>query len=120
MTSHYKYLIVGGGMAADAAAHGIRERDKAGSIAMLSGENHPPYDRPPLSKKLWAGKPLDAIWRKPGETGAAVFLDTRAVKGDAAAKTVTDGRGETYGYEKLLLATGGAPRRLPFADDGVS
>ncbi|MGE5242436.1 MAG: NAD(P)/FAD-dependent oxidoreductase [Bacteroidota bacterium] len=119
MTKHFKYLVVGGGMAADAAVHGIRERDNTGTIAVLCGETYPPYDRPPLSKKLWAGKPLDAIWRKPGETGAVVFLDTRAVSGDAARKTITDNRGEVYGYEKLLLATGGAPRRLPSADDGV-
>jgi 3-phenylpropionate/trans-cinnamate dioxygenase ferredoxin reductase subunit len=115
----YKYIIVGGGMTADAAVHGIRERDNDGSIAMLSGEKNPPYDRPPLSKKLWTGKPLDAIWRKTGQAGADLFLDTRAVSGDVTGKTITDSRGEVYRYEKLLLATGGVPRRLPFAADGV-
>lgn len=119
MTKKYRYLIVGGGMTADAAVHGIRERDQTGTIAVLCGEKHPPYDRPPLSKKLWTGKPLDIIWRKTAETGAELFLDTRAVSGDVARKTVTDQRGDVYGYEKLLLATGGAPRRLPSADDGV-
>jgi len=119
MSKNYKYLIIGGGMTADAAVHGIRERDQTGTIAMLCGENHPPYDRPPLSKKLWTGKPLEVIWRKPGDPAAVVLLDTRAVKGDAAARTITDSRGEVYRYEKLLLATGGAPRRLPRADDGV-
>lgn len=119
MTKNYRYLIVGGGMTADAAMHGIRERDDTGTIAVLCGENHPPYDRPPLSKKLWSGKPLDSIWRKTPETGAELLLDTRAVSGDMAGKTITDNRGQVYGYEKLLLATGGAPRRLPSADDGV-
>lgn len=119
MTKNYRYLIVGGGMTADAAMHGIRERDDTGTIAVLCGENHPPYDRPPLSKKLWSGKPLDSIWRKTPETGAGLLLDTRAVSGDIAGKTITDNRGKVYGYEKLLLATGGAPRRLPSADDGV-
>jgi 3-phenylpropionate/trans-cinnamate dioxygenase ferredoxin reductase component len=119
MTKHYRYLIVGGGMTADAAMHGIRERDHTGTIAVLCGENHPPYDRPPLSKKLWSGKPLDSIWRKTSETGAELLLDTRAVSGDMAGKTITDNRGQVYGYEKLLLATGGTPRRLPSADDGV-
>ena len=116
---HFQYLIVGGGMTADAAVSGIRERDRDGTIAVLSSENHPPYDRPPLSKKLWAGKPLDSIWRKTAQTGAELFLDTRAVDGDVAAKTIEDSRGEIYHYEKLLLATGGAPRRLPFAPEGV-
>jgi NADPH-dependent 2,4-dienoyl-CoA reductase/sulfur reductase-like enzyme len=115
----YKYFIVGGGMTADAAIQGIRERDKTGTIGVLCGEKDPPYDRPPLSKQLWTGKPLDVIWRKPEKTGAVVVLSTRAIKGDATAKTITDSRSEVYGYEKLLLATGGAPRRLPFADDGV-
>jgi NADPH-dependent 2,4-dienoyl-CoA reductase/sulfur reductase-like enzyme len=119
MTKNYRYLIVGGGMTADAAMHGIRERDNTGTIAVLCGENHPPYDRPPLSKKLWRGKPLDSIWRKTSETGAELLLDTRAVSGDIAGKTITDNRGQVYGYEKLLLATGGTPRRLPSADDGV-
>ena len=115
----YKYLIVGGGMTADAAVRGIRERDTRGNIAVLSGEKYPPYDRPPLSKKLWTGKPLDAIWRKTEQTGANLFLDTRAASGNVAGKTITDTRGEVYRYDKLLLATGGVPRRLPFPADGV-
>jgi NADPH-dependent 2,4-dienoyl-CoA reductase/sulfur reductase-like enzyme len=115
----YRYLIIGGGMTADAAVRGIRERDANGTIAVLSAEKHPPYNRPPLSKKLWTGKPLDSIWRKTEQTGAEVFLETRAVSGDAANKTITDQRGEVYRYEKLLLATGGVPRRLPSAAEGV-
>jgi len=119
MTRNYRYLIVGGGMTADAAVRGIRERDRTGNIAVLCGEKHPPYDRPPLSKKLWTGKPLDSIWRKTEQTGIDLFLGTRAVSGEVARKTITDNRSEVYGYEKLLLATGGTPRHLPFADDGV-
>lgn len=115
----YEYLIVGGGMTADAAVRGIRSRDKSGTIAVLCGENHPPYDRPPLSKKLWTGKPFDSVWRKTADAGADLILGTRAVGGDAAAKTITDDRGEVYGYRKLLLATGGAPRRLPAAAEGI-
>jgi 3-phenylpropionate/trans-cinnamate dioxygenase ferredoxin reductase subunit len=116
---NYQYVIVGGGMTADAAVHGIRERDKSGTIAVLSGEKHPPYDRPPLSKKLWAGKPLDSIWRKTEQAGAEIFLDTRTVGGDVTGKTITDHRGEVYHYGKLLLATGGIARRLPSAPDDV-
>ncbi|MGA9031951.1 MAG: FAD-dependent oxidoreductase [Sulfuricaulis sp.] len=116
---NYQYVIVGGGMTADAAVHGIRERDNSGNIAVLSGEKHPPYDRPPLSKKLWTGKPLDSIWRKTEQAKADLFLDTRAVSGDVAAKTITDSHGEVYRYEKLLMATGGVARRLPSAPDGV-
>jgi 3-phenylpropionate/trans-cinnamate dioxygenase ferredoxin reductase component len=110
-----KYLIVGGGMTADAAARGIRASDKSGTIVMLAAEQHAPYDRPPLSKKLWHGKPLDSIWRKTAEAGVDLRLHTVATDADAAKKTVTDDRGRTYSYEKLLLATGGTPRRLPGA-----
>jgi NADPH-dependent 2,4-dienoyl-CoA reductase/sulfur reductase-like enzyme len=113
------YLIIGGGMTADAAAHGIRERDRDGSIAMLSGDTDAPYNRPPLSKKLWTGKPLDYVWRKTAETGAELRLETRAVGGDTDRKTITDARGEVYRYRRLLLATGGVPRRLPSAPEGV-
>jgi RNA polymerase sigma factor (sigma-70 family) len=49
----YRYLIVGGGMTADAACRGIRELDRDGTIGLVSEEAHPPYARPPLSKALW-------------------------------------------------------------------
>lgn len=48
----YDYLIVGGGMVADAAARGIRELDPDGTIGILSADIDPPYTRPALSKKL--------------------------------------------------------------------
>jgi hypothetical protein len=54
----YKYLIVGGGMTADAAVRRIREVDRNASIGLIGTEIDPPYDRPPLSKGLWKGKPL--------------------------------------------------------------
>ena len=48
----YQYVIIGGGLAADAAVWGIRELDPSGSIAIISEEAYPPYNRPYLSKKL--------------------------------------------------------------------
>jgi len=50
-----RYLIIGGGMTADAAARAIRESDPSGSIGIMSDDPHPPYNRPPLSKGLWKG-----------------------------------------------------------------
>ncbi|HEY5931677.1 MAG TPA: hypothetical protein VIT63_02100, partial [Nitrospira sp.] len=61
--THYKYLIIGGGMTAAAAAEGIREVDSTGSIGLISAEQDAPYDRPPLTKGLWKDKPLDSVWR---------------------------------------------------------
>ncbi len=59
-----EHLIVGGGMAAEAAACGIREVDPSASITLVGDEPDPPYDRPPLSKALWKGSSLDTIWRR--------------------------------------------------------
>jgi 3-phenylpropionate/trans-cinnamate dioxygenase ferredoxin reductase subunit len=52
----YAYIIMGGGLAGASAVEGIRELDKKGTILLVSAERHLPYDRPPLSKKLWFGK----------------------------------------------------------------
>ena len=116
----HRYLIVGSGMTADAAARGIRELDPSGSIALLGEETAPPYARPPLSKKLWAGKEESTIWRRTEEVpGVELLLGRRAVALDLAARTVRDAGGEGHGYERLLLATGGRPRRLPFGEDVI-
>ena len=115
----YTYLIVGGGMTADAAAHALREADPAGSIGVISAEPHPPYDRPPLSKALWKGEPEDKIWRKTTETGAALHLERRVTAIDPRGHSATDDRGATYRFERLLLATGGMPRRLPLKTDQI-
>jgi len=108
----YTYLIVGGGMTADAAAKAIRAADPKGSIGLVSADPHPPYDRPPLSKALWKGEPEEKIWRKTDETGTVLHLGRRVTGIDPRGKRATDESGETYGYGKLLLATGGTPRRL--------
>lgn len=110
----YKYLIVGAGMTADAAVKGIRELDKEGSIALFGKEPDPPYNRPPLTKGLWKGKPMEKIWRKTKEKDAKVFLGRTIESLDPEKKVVTDDQGKQYGYEKLLLATGGSPKTLPF------
>ena len=115
----YSYLIVGGGMTADAAANALRAADPKGSIGLVSADPHPPYDRPPLSKALWKGEPEEKIWRKTRETGAVLHLDTRVTGIDARGKRVTDATGETYGYGKLLLATGGTPRRLKLESEQI-
>ncbi len=115
--AHYTYLIVGGGMAAAAAAKGIRAVDANGSIGMIGLEVNPPYNRPPLTKDLWKGGEEESIWIDLGDQKIDL-LDGRAVtKIDPAAKKVTDDQGVEYSYDKLLLATGGTPRRLPFPSE---
>jgi len=116
---HYKYLIIGGGMTADAAVRGIRELDESGSIGLISREPDAPYARPLLSKGLWKGRPLEKVWRHTEELGANLVLDRKVVVLDPKAKIVRDDAGDDYTYDKLLLATGGRPIRLPFGDDQI-
>jgi NADPH-dependent 2,4-dienoyl-CoA reductase/sulfur reductase-like enzyme len=115
----YRYLIVGGGMTADAACRGIRDHDPEGTIGVVGEEAHEPYARPPLSKALWAGREEDSIWRGTPDLGVELELGRRIVALDLERATATDDAGETYSYERLLLATGGTPRALPRADAGV-
>jgi NADPH-dependent 2,4-dienoyl-CoA reductase/sulfur reductase-like enzyme len=115
----YKYLIIGGGMTADAAVAGIKEVDPGGSIGLISAESHPPYNRPPLSKGLWKGKPLEKIFRKATEEGVDRHLSTTVKSIDPQAKVVVDEGGMEYSYGKLLIATGGSPIRLPFGGDDI-
>jgi len=113
--AQYNYLIIGGGMTAAAAAQAIREVDAAGTIGIISSEHHKPYNRPPLSKKLWHGKSENSIWSKLPDDGIEMILGRWVVTLDPQAKQVRDDAGQTYHYDKLLLATGGSPRELSFA-----
>ncbi len=109
----YRYLIVGGGMTADSACRGIRDRDADGTIGMVAAESHEPYARPPLSKALWSGKDESSIFRGTPELGVEVHGGRRIVSLDLVAHAATDDTGEAHSYEQLLLATGGTPRQLP-------
>jgi NADPH-dependent 2,4-dienoyl-CoA reductase/sulfur reductase-like enzyme len=108
----YRYVVVGGGMTGHAAAAAIRELDRDAPLAMISAEPDAPYARPPLSKGLWLGKPEEKVWL-PDVQGLELHLDRRVVSLDPRARELRDDHGGTYRYEKLLLATGGQPRRLP-------
>lgn len=106
-------------MTADAAVKGIRELNASERIGMISNEAHPPYNRPPLSKGLWKGDGAETIWRMT-PTGHVEIHLSRTVKSiNPTSRTVVDDKGASYSFEKLLLATGGAARRLPFAAEGI-
>jgi len=117
--THYPYLIIGGGMTAAAAVNGIREIDATGAIGLFSMETDAPYNRPPLSKALWKGVPLDTVWRKLDDAAVKIHLGRTIREILPKRKRVVDDRGDFFTYKKLLLATGGTPRRLPFVDDHI-
>lgn len=119
MDYQYDYLLIGGGMTADSAVTGIREVDPRGSIGLIDMEGPTPYDRPPLSKNLWTGKPFDSIWRAAAAQNAYLHLGRRATSIDRDRRLVVDDFGRVYGYRRLLLAVGGRPRRLPQDAEGV-
>lgn len=116
---HYPYLIIGGGMAAAAAVEGIGETDGEKEIAILSSEAQKPYDRPPLTKALWKGDTkVEEIFR-PLDDRVTFHGGRRVTQLEPKEHRVLDSQGETYTYDKLLLATGATPRRLPFGGDNI-
>src|SRR5258708_10107755 len=111
---------MGGGMTADAATRGIREIDPNGAIGLISQEPDAPYDRPPLTKGMWKGQELDSIWRKTQDRNVRLHLGRRVQSIELSRKSVTDDQQNIHTFDKLLMATGGTPRRLPFGGDQVS
>lgn len=114
---HYRYCIVGGGLTAASALEGIRSRDRDGSILLLSRDNHPPYDRSPLTKELWTGeKQLDDLAAIPDawfrEHRVELRLRHEVAELEPSQRMIWDETGEALRYDELLLATGCRPRRL--------
>lgn len=109
-------LIVGAGQSAAVAAHALREHGYGGRIAMLGREWHRPYERPPLSKAVLvaAQEPvLDVLAEEAWARSNIELLNgSDAAALDLARKEVRLASGETFEYEKCLLATGGEPRTL--------
>ncbi len=115
----YKYLIIGGGMSADAAVRGIQKSDPGAEIGLLSADSHMPYNLPPLSKGLWHDVPFEKIWRGTDKLNIDIHLGTRAISIDRSGKTVHAENGMECTFDKLLIATGGSPRKLPFGGGDI-
>jgi NADPH-dependent 2,4-dienoyl-CoA reductase/sulfur reductase-like enzyme len=113
-------VIVGGGAAGFAAAEMLRRRGWQGRLTMLSEDADAPCDRPNLSKDYLAGTapegwlPLrpDAFYE---DNRIDLQLRTVATQIDVAARCVTTGDGRAFPFDRLLLATGAEPVRLPIS-----
>jgi NTE family protein len=113
----YEYLIIGGGIAGVTAAETIRERDPAGSIAILSDEQHLPYSRVLLPSYLKRRIKREQLFLRGAEDFSGRRIDF--YRGRAAAGVDTRRReaatvgGEAFGYQKLLIAGGGKANWWP-------
>src|SRR5215472_10026053 len=116
--NQWKYVILGGGMAAGYAAKELAERGlKAGEFAIVSADTAVPYERPPLSKGFLAGKEEEAkIHINPkefyAERGIDLKLKTQVAGLDTEKRVLLLPSGEQWGFEKLIVATGATVRTL--------
>jgi NADPH-dependent 2,4-dienoyl-CoA reductase/sulfur reductase-like enzyme/nitrite reductase/ring-hydroxylating ferredoxin subunit len=113
-----RIVIVGGGAAGFAAAQKLRGEGFGGDITMLSDDAAPPVDRPNLSKDYLAGNAPEAwLPLRPDDFYTQNHIDlrlnARVAAIDARARTVALADGKTLPYDRLLLATGAEPVRLP-------
>jgi 3-phenylpropionate/trans-cinnamate dioxygenase ferredoxin reductase subunit len=118
------FVIVGGGQAGGWAARTLRQEGFRGSLVLLSEEDHPPYERPPLSKQVLLGEAApDSTRLFPENTyrelDIELRLGARACALAPQAHLVGLADGTQLRYDRLLLATGAAPRRLPGANPNV-
>ncbi len=114
-------VIAGGGLAGQRCAETLRRSGFDGPVVMVCAEEHPPYDRPPLSKAVLAGAAAEAsIGFRDGDWYAEKAIDLRlgvAAAGlDPGARRLRLSDGATLDYEQLLIATGSRPRTLPLLD----
>ncbi|MDT5155623.1 MAG: 3-phenylpropionate/trans-cinnamate dioxygenase ferredoxin reductase component [Mycobacterium sp.] len=120
MTTSGGIVIVGGGLAASRTAEQLRRAEYAGTITLVSDEEHLPYDRPPLSKEVLRAE-TDDVLLKPAEfyeeKDITVRLGSGAASLDTGAQTVTLASGEVISYDELVIATGLVPKRIPSFPD---
>lgn len=115
--------VIGGGLSGAKSAEALRSNGFEGEITIFAAEDHLPYERPPFSKDYLQSKSefSDALVHEQAwydEHKILIRQGTRVASINPEAKTLTTAAGDTLGWDKLILATGSAPRRLslPGAD----
>jgi NADPH-dependent 2,4-dienoyl-CoA reductase/sulfur reductase-like enzyme len=113
-----RVVVVGASLAGLRACESLRTEGFDGEIVLVGAEEHVPYDRPPLSKKVLAGEwePDRIALRKPdglADLGLDLRLGTRATALDVGTRRVELDDGTTLAFDGLIIATGSEVRRLP-------
>jgi 3-phenylpropionate/trans-cinnamate dioxygenase ferredoxin reductase subunit len=113
-------VIIGAGEAGGRTALLLREYGYVGPLTLVGDEAHLPYERPPLSKEALSADAMSprlvATTETFAEAGIALLASVSARSIDREAKTVLLSNGTELAYERLVLATGASPRRLPMAE----
>jgi NADPH-dependent 2,4-dienoyl-CoA reductase/sulfur reductase-like enzyme len=113
-----RVVIVGAATAGLSVAETLRRESFEGAITLIGEEEHLPYERPPLSKRVLSGEwPEERATlrdrEKLDDLGLELRLGERAASLDPEARTVALEGGEELGYDELVVATGAAPIHLP-------
>jgi 3-phenylpropionate/trans-cinnamate dioxygenase ferredoxin reductase component len=110
-----RIVIIGASLAGASAAIALRDQAYEGELTLIGEESQLPYERPPLSKAVLQGAADEPDWVADEAAYADKAIDLRlgtmATRIDRNRKVVVASRTE-YPYDKLLIATGSAPRRL--------
>ncbi len=110
-----RVVVVGGGLATARLCATLRRKKFAGTLTVLSAEEQPPYDRPPLSKEVLAGtKDATPLPFDTDKLQVDLRLGTRATGLSTESRTVATTAGDVE-YDALVIATGAEPLRLPGA-----
>src|SRR5579859_6267995 len=112
MTESGRVVVAGAGLAGLRTAEELRERGFAGRITLIGAESRPPYDRPPLSKKVLTEPALDPSLNADFTALDVDFRPDEAAVGLGEAQELVTDRGR-YPFDHLVLATGALPVALP-------
>jgi NAD(P)H-nitrite reductase large subunit len=112
-----RYLIIGNGASGTYAAETIRKTDAEGEITLLTNEPYPLYNRVALPPFLRDEAKREKVFLRTPEQheqkGIKLLLNTLITAVDTEGRTATAADGQTFGYDRLLIATGGRPNPLP-------
>lgn len=114
-------VVIGAGLAGASAVDELREQGYDGGVTLIGAEHHLPYERPPLSKGVLLGsEEVDSVfvhdrqWYQDRRVDLRLGVEVTAIDRDRRVLLVD---GEELGYDRLILATGSSPRRLPALEE---